>query len=793
MSVIYKKLIYCLIFMLSVSVAQAQVPQDLINQAKAAGMSDAQIQQEINKRMGGASKRTGSAVTPPAVVNNTRVAPPAANSIDTANSKALREKKKIKKKDLSTTIYGQEIFANTDLSFTPNLNIPTPVDYILAAGDEVLINVWGSSELNLTQTISTEGVINIPNIGPISISGLTVEAASEQIKQQLGRIMSDIVNENEPNTFVSVSLGQIRSIAVNIVGEAREPGTYTLPSLSTLFNALYAAGGTNDIGTLRDIKVFRNNKLIATLDVYDYLKNGISETNIRLENDDLILIEPYQNHIVTKGKLKRNRIFELKKDETLSDLIELAGGFRGDAFTEKIQVIRNNGARISIATVEAKDFGTFKLADNDMITVDSTIPVYNNRVTVKGAVWRPRAYELSSTTNSVKRLIEAAEGVKGNQFLGRAQIKRLNKDFTKKIIAVDIKGILNGSAPDIELLPEDELYIPSIEDLREKYTVSIHGAVNSDDTVVAYHNNMTVEDAIILAGGLQEAASNVHVEVARRVKDANAINDENKVAELFQFTLTPNLAIIKGEEQFTLQPFDRVFVRFSPGYQEQRMVQVKGEALFKGTYVLSEKNQRLSDVITKAGGVTSQAYLKGASLKRQLSSDELLRLETTLKVAANRSAQDSTDITELGKRGYSIGINLERALAQPGSLDDVILRDGDVLEIPEFQSTVKVSGSVTYPNSVTYEKGMSVRDCLAQAGGYTEVSRKYPVVIYMNGKVGVTKRTFIFFKRYPKIEPGCEILVPMKRYKDKSMLLPQIMGITNSTMSMAAILSSVLL
>jgi protein involved in polysaccharide export with SLBB domain len=775
----------------ALSAVQAQIPQDLINKAKAAGMTDAQIQQEINKRMGGATGAQNASNAVTGTDQKVERMPDVAKIQDTSITTTVIEEE-LPKKDFTGTIYGQEIFSNSNLSFTPNLEIPTPVDYILAAGDEVLINVWGASELNMTQTISPEGVINIPNVGPVSLSGLTVDQASERIKQQLGRIMSDIVSEDEPNTFVSVSLGKIRSIAVNIVGEASQPGTYTLPSLATLFNALHAAGGVNDIGTLRNIKVFRNSKLVATLDVYDYLQNGKSDSNIRLENDDLILIEPYESHISTGGKLKRNRIFELKKDETLNDLIELAGGFKGDAFSENIQVIRNNGDRISIATVTADEFDTFKLLDNDAITVDSIIPIFNNRVTVRGAVWRPRAYELSSETNSVKQLIEKAAGVKGDQFMGRAQITRLNKDFTKKIIAVDIKGILNGTSEDIILLPEDELYIPSIEDLREKYTINVLGAVNDPDETFEYRNNMTVEDAIILAGGLQESASNVHVEVARRVKDSNATNDGDKVADLFDFVLNPNLEIIKGQKAFELMPFDQVFVRFSPGYQKQRLVEVKGEALFRGSYALSKKNQRLSDIITQAGGVTKQAYLKGANLRRKLSDDELLRLKTTLRVAENLSSQDSTNLTELRETGYSIGINLEKALAVPGGLDDVVLRDGDILEIPEFQSTVKVSGSVVYPNSVTYEKGMNVRDCLTQAGGYTESSRKYPVVVYMNGKVGATKKVFFFFKKYPKIEPGCEILVPMKRYKDNSMLWPQIMGITNSTISMAAILSSVL-
>ena len=800
---IFKKLIWS--FMLCTSVAQAQIPQDLLNKAKAMGISDAQIQQEMSKHTG-SNKGGNSLNTTEKTLGSdseedfSRWTPE--EDLEGSEKKEKKEKKDKDKeeeeKDLTGTIYGRDIFsisdADTDskLSFEPDYNIPTPIDYTLAAGDEVLINVWGASEFKLTQKISPEGIITIPNVGPISLSGLTVDAASIRIKQQLGRIMSDLLSEEDPNTFVSVSLGKIRSITVNVVGEARKPGTYTLPSLSTLFNALYAAGGINKIGTLRNIKVFRKSKLIATLDVYDYLQKGVFDTNIRLENEDLVLIEPYENHIITAGKLKRNRIFELKKGETLKDLINLAGGFRGDAFSKNIQVIRNNGDRISIATVDAKDFGTFALTDNDSITVDSIIPIYNNRVTVKGAVWRPREYELSSTTNSVKRLIETAAGVKGDEFLGRAQLTRQNKDFTKKIIAVDIKGILNGSTADMELLPEDELYIPSIEELREKYTFSVHGAVNFTDSIFEYRNNMTVEDAIIMAGGLQEAAANINVEVARRIKNPNSLNENNQVAEVFKFTLTPNLETTQGEELFALEPFDQVFVRFSPGYQEQQLVEVKGEALFQGSYVLSKKNQRLSDLITQAGGITRQAYIKGASLKRKLTEDEQLRLETTLKIATNSAQKDSTDLSELDIQTYSVGIDLEKALTNPGSLHDVVLRAGDILEIPEFQSTVKVSGSVTYPNSVTFEKGMTVKDCLAQAGGYADLARKKPVVVYMNGKVGVTKRTFIFFKKYPKVEPGCEVLIPTKRYKDNSNILPQIMGITSSTMSMAAVLSTIL-
>lgn len=778
--------------MMFASTMQAQIPQDLLNKAKAAGISDEQIQQELAKH----SNLNNS--------NNTNTIPQSINVVQsrTDNEKVIgevakqknsvRNESSISAKELSGMIYGSEIFSDANLSFSPNINIPTPQDYQLATGDEVFISVWGASEINLNQTISPEGVILIPNVGPISLSGLTVQEAGVRIKQELGRIMSGLLNEEDPNTFVNVSLGKIRSITVNIVGEAKVPGTYTLPSLATLFNALYVAGGVNEMGTLRKIKVYRNSKVIAQLDVYDYLLKGKFETNIRLENDDMILIEPYENHVSINGKVKRNRIFEVKKDETIQDLINLAGGFRGDAFSEKVQVIRKSGDRFSIATVEEQDFASFKLNDNDVVKVDAIIPVFENRLTIKGAVWRPNEYELTSQTNSVKKLVEAAAGLKGDEFLGRAHLTRLNKDFTKKIIAIDIKGILNETAPDVELFPEDELYILSLDELKEKYTVSVHGAVNIPNTVLEYKNNMTVEDAIILAGGLREAAATVNVEVARRIKNPKAENSTPMTAEIYTFTLSDNLEIVQGDVLFELEPFDKVFVRFSPGYQEQQVIKVNGEVLFSGSYVISKKNERLSDLITKAGGITTQAYIEGASLKRKLSESDLRRLETSLQISNNKASQDSINSNMLDLGDYTVGIDLQRAIVRPGSSDDIILQDGDVLSIPQYQSTVKISGAVTYPNSVTYNKGMSVRDCLAQAGGYSDVARKYPIVVYMNGKVATTKKTWIFFKRYPKVTPGCEILVPMRRLNDRKPSLIEVLSLANSTTSMAAMVTSII-
>ena len=773
----------------------AQVPQDLIDKAKAAGMTDDQIQQEIAKRMGqsGAGQTTSKASD--AVISDRVIATtPGKDSI----SLEEQRKRNLPENDLKETVFGREIFSNKNLSFEPDLNIPTPKNYILSAGDELLINVWGDSELNLKLKVSPEGTILIPNLGPVSVSGLTIETAENRIRQELGRIMSTLSgNTDGANTFVSVSLSQIRSIKVNIVGEVVAPGTYTLPSFATLFNALYAAGGVNEIGSLRGIKVYRNSKEIAKLDVYDYLLNGKYNTNIRLEENDMVIVSPYDQLAVVRGKVKRNRIFEMKKGETLQQLLNMAGGFTGDAYKKDVRIKRKADSRYQIATVTEDKYPTFAMMDGDSLLVDSVIPFYENRLTVTGAVWRPGEYELNGAVHTVKGLINQAAGLKGDEFTGRAQITRLNPDFTTTVIAVDIRGILNGTSPDIELKPEDILNIPSLFDLREPYTIKISGAVNYVDTVLPYRNNLTVEDAIMMAGGLKESAATVNVEVARRIKDTKTYENSNRTAEVFNFELNDNLGLISVDGKnsnsvFTLEPFDEVYVRFSPGYQEQQVVKVNGEITFSGDYVLAEKNSRLSDIITKAGGITPDAYVKGASLKRQLTEDEMRRLETLLQLSSNKQSRDSVALSLENIKNYSVGIDLEKALANPGSAHDVVLRDGDELYIPQLQSTVKINGAVTYPNSVTYTEGMSVGNCLSQAGGYNDIARKYPIVIYMNGKVATTKKCFIFFKRYPKVEPGCEIVVPTKTQRDRKTSLAEVLSIASSTTSMAAMVTSII-
>ena len=691
------------------------------------------------------------------------------------------------------------ISSNKNLSFEPNMNMPTPRNYPLSAGDEVLIDVWGDSELNLKLTLSPEGTIIIPNVGPVALSGLTIEEAENRIKQELGKIMWNLVDGKEPNTFVSVGLGKIRSIKVNIVGEAVAPGTYTLSSLASLFNALYAAGGVNDIGSLRNIRVYRNNKEIANLDVYDYLLNGKYDTNIRLEDNDMIIIEPYEQLVNTHGKIKRNRTFELRKGETLEDLLKMAGGFTGDAFTEDVTIKRKSGSRYQIATVTAEEFPTFVLQDGDSLLVDSVIPFYDNRITITGSVWRPGEYELSPKVHTVKQLIKQAAGLKGDEFIGRAHLTRLNPDFTSTVIAIDIQGIMNGEIPDMELQKEDKLYIPSLFELREPYTVKVGGAVNNPDTVIPFSKNMTVEDAIILAGGLQESASTINVEVARRIKDPTADKSTNLVSKVYTVALSDELQLpskssgAHADTLFTLEPFDEVFVRFSPGYEKQEVVKVNGEVTFAGDYALPYKNTRLSDIIAQSGGVTPDAYVRGASLKRQLTEDEIRQVETLLQLSNNnKQSKDSIALSLTNIKNYSVGIDLQQALTHPKSTYDLVLRDGDIIYIPQLQSTVKISGAVTYPNSITYTKGMSVRDCLSQAGGYNDTSRKYPIVIYMNGKVATTRKVGIFFKRYPKIEPGCEIVVPSKSQRDRRTNLAEILSITSSTTSIAAMLTSLI-
>lgn len=756
--------------------------QQAIQQAKAAGASDAEIAEGLKQLENQNANNPNQ---------NQRSKGSAANDsnrlyADTLQSAATLRADTI---DLTKVVFGREIFMNKNLSFAPNFNIATPKGYRLAAGDEIVLNIWGASQSNEVLRISPEGAVLISGLGPVYLAGMSVEEAQVHLRSELSRIYQDLIAEN-PSTYMSVTLGGIRSIKVNLVGEVAVPGTYTLPSLATVFNALYMAGGVNDIGSLREIKVYRNSKEIAKLDVYDYLLNGKYDTNIRLEDNDMIVVEPYDKLVQVSGKVKRMRPYEMKGNESLSDLIRFAGDFAGDAYTDNVTVKRKNGRMHSIHNVDKGDMPAFVMADGDEVSVDSVLNRYSNRITIAGAVYRPGEFALGNQVNTVKGLIEKAEGLRPDAFRNRAILTRLKADDTEEVITIDLNALMNGTTKDIVLKREDILTIPSLYDLREEYFVVVQGAVNMPDTL-AFRDNMQIEDVVLQVGGLKEAASLINVEVSRRIKDPKASRETNKLSETFNLTLTDGLKVVGGES-FTLEPFDVVNVRFSPAYHAQKSVSVAGEALFTGTYVMGKKNERLSDLIHKAGGLTKDAYIKGASLKRKMSDAEKARVETLLRISNNSmSKKDSISVESLNLDNYMVGIDLAAAMKKPGGEADITLREGDILTIPQYQGTVKISGAVVYPNTVSYKKGMDVGEYLDQAGGYNDLARKRPIVIYANGTVGTTKKR-LFWKKYPKVEPGAEILIPAKSASGKGVGLPEILSVASSTTSIAAMVTSII-
>ena len=662
--------------------------------------------------------------------------------------------------------------------------MPTPAGYILAARDEIVIDVWGASEFNATLKISPEGNINLPGVGLVYLNGLSVDQAEQKIKSSLKKIMSGIGNQ----TQVKVSLGQIRSIKVNIVGEVAMPGTYTLPSLATLFNALYSAGGVNDIGSLRSIRVFRNNKEVATLDVYDFLLNGKYDANIRLEDNDMVIVSPYQNLVSISGKIKRERTFELTKEETLGSLVGYAGGTTGGAYSENIQVKRKSGRTYQIFTINSSDFDSFKMSDGDSVVIRPIISEYSNRLIIKGAVWNPGEYELSSRTDSLSKLIKIAEGLKGNEFTSRGQISRRKKDFTYEIIPFNTRNVVMGQT-DIALMANDEIYIPTLFDMREAYYLIVKGEVNKPDTI-AFQENMTIEDAILQCGGIMASASVEKIEVARRIQ--NQLNYTPNTAEIFSFNILKSLELSPEAAGFTLKPFDEIIIRSSPGYKVQTSVFISGEILFEGEYVLASDGEKLSDLIKKAGGLTPAAYIGGASLKRRYTEEERNKLESMMRIASEGRSKDTISLKTLRPdEYYSVGINLKSALDKSGGHNDVILMAGDQIYIPKYKGVVKVSGAVLYPNALTVEQGKGLKSYLYKSGGYQNGARKRPYVVYMNGDVASTK-SFMGIKKYPKIEPGSEIIVPMKAVKTGGAKGPEILAIATMSVSLASVIAMLL-
>lgn len=685
--------------------------------------------------------------------------------------------------DNASQIFGHDVFTNRNLTFEPSINLATPVDYRLGPGDEVIIDVWGASENTIRQSISPEGTIQVSGLGPVQLSGMTVKDANAYLQREFSKIYSGI-SGSEPTSQIKLTLGDIRTIQINIMGEVAVPGTYTLSSFSSVFHALYRAGGVNKIGSLRSIKVVRNGKTIADLDVYDYLMKGKMKDDIRLQEGDVIIVNPYESLVRIAGKVKRPMFYEMKPTETVATILNYAGGFTGDAYKKAVRIIRKSGREHQVYNVDEMDYSVFRLDDGDSISVDAVLKRFENRVEIRGAVYRSGLYELSGTVNTVKQLIKKAEGLRGDAFLNRALLDRENEDLSHEVIAVDLGGLLKGTVADIPLQKNDILYIPSIHDLKEEETISIHGEVASPGTFL-FSKNMTIEDLLVQSGGLLEAAATTKVDITRRIKDPKSTSFSSVLGKTYSFDIKDGL-VVGGEGDFHLEPFDEVYVRKSPAYRKQQNVVVAGEVLFGGNYALVKKNERLSDLISKAGGITPDAYVKGARLIRKMTEEEQRRQADAVRMARMGEGKDSISVEKLNiSDTYTVGINLEKAISNPGSDFDLVLREGDVLFIPEYINTVKISGAVMYPNTVLYKRGESLRYYINQAGGYGNLAKKKKAyVVYMNGTVSRLKS-----RDKKAIEPGCEIIVPSKE-KKKRMSTAEILGMGSTTASIAAMIAT---
>ena len=686
------------------------------------------------------------------------------------------------KEEPEKKIFGRNIFQNKELSFEPNLNIATPANYRLGPGDEVIVDVWGASQNTIQETISPDGAILIEGLGPVYLSGMTVKEANSYLQNELKKIYSGFSND-EMASSIKLTLGQIRTIQVNVMGEVENPGTYTLSSFATVFHALYQAGGMNEIGTMRAVKVYRDNQLLVTMDVYDYILKGELKQDVRLMDDDVIVVGPYDCMVNVAGKVKRPMFYEMKRNESVGNLLEYAGGFAGDAYTENVRLIRKSGREYQIFNIDEVDFNSFQLMDGDSLSIDSVIPKFSNMVEIKGAVYRPGMYQIGNKVTSVRGLIEAAAGTMGDAFLNRAVLHRKREDLSLEIISVPVKGILSGEVEDISLRNEDVLMIPSIYDIQEDKVVSVHGEVAFPGTYV-FAANMTLEDLILQAGGLKEAASTARVDIARRIKNSEATTSTNETAETFSFSLRDGF-VVDGEIGFVLEPFDEIYVRRSPGYYEQQNIKIEGEILFPGTYALTKKNYRLSELIQAAGGLTDEAYIKGARLERQMTDEEQVRMKAALRMS--KLGNDSIDVDKLDMgTTYNVGIELDKALKNPGSEIDVVLREGDRIVVPQYLNTVKINGEVMYPNTVSYINGKKVKHYINQSGGYTSNAKKSQAyIVYMNGTIARVKG-----RSKKIIQPGCEIIVPAKPDRD-GLSMPEILSIGTSTASIATMIATI--
>ena len=688
-------------------------------------------------------------------------------------------------------VFGRDIFNNKELTFEPNMNIATPQNYRLGPGDAVFIDIYGASQKTIESTVSPEGTVTIEGFGPVYVSGMTVAQANAQLRSQLGARYS--------SSKIKLSVGQTRTIMVNVMGEVKAPGTYTLSAFATVFHALYMAGGTNDLGTLRNIKVYRNNRLVTVVDIYDYILNGKMTGNVRLTDNDVIVVGPYDCLVNITGKVKRPMFYEMRKNESVATILKYAGGFTGDAYSKSVRLVRKTGKEYSVYNIDEFDMGSFHLADEDSLSVDSVLPRFANMVEIKGAVFRPGMYQVGNGINSVRTLLESAEGLREEAFTARAVMHRMKEDRTLEVVPVDIEGIMKGTSPDIALQKNDVLFIPTKQEMMEEQTITIHGEVHYPG-IYKYADNETLEDFVLQAGGLKETASTVKVDVARRIVNPKALTTDSLIARTYTFALKDGF-VIDGESGFKLMPFDEVYVRRSPGYNKQQNVEVSGEVMFSGTYTLSKKTERLSDIIKAAGGLNDRAYAMGARLERRITPEERIRMEAVMAMAKEQYEQLQKEETmknsnakidvnnsasmkkfELGNT-YYVGIELDKALANPGGDEDIVLREGDKIIVPQYNGTVKINGEVMCPNTVGFSKGKKVKYYIDQAGGFGNKAKKSQTyIIHMNGTVAKVGRN-------AKPTPGCEIVVPAKA--TNKMSIAETMTIGTSVASIATMIATI--
>ena len=672
-------------------------------------------------------------------------------------------------------VFGRDIFNNKYLTFEPQMNIATPQNYVLGPGDQLVIDVYGNTQQSEILTVSPDGEVTVPNVGPIQVGGLTVSAAQQRIRGKMGKFYTD--------SDIKVTVGQTRTIIVNVMGEVKAPGTYTLSAFSTVFNALYMAGGISDLGTMRNVKVIRNGRQISVVDIYEFILNGRLSGNIRLQDNDVVQVGAYECIVDISGRVKRPMAYEMRKTESLATLLKYSGGFTGDAYKKLIRVLRKSEDLKSVYNVEEFELSDFKMDDGDSVIVDSIINRYKNMVEVRGAVYRPGMYHLGGKISSVRSLIEYASGLSEEAMTARAVVRRVKSNRTHEVVPIDLDGIMNGIAADVPLQNEDVLFVPTLAEHQNLRTLTIDGEVICPGTY-EYSDKMAIEDLVLMAGGLTDDASRVKIDVSRRIIDPQAREASEEVAKVYNFELNPGFSI-DYSNSFFLEPYDVVHVRRSPISKKVINVFVEGEVTFEGVYSLEKKNQRLSDVVKSAGGLIPGSNARGARLLRKMNDDEKTRMQAVLQVA--RQGADGKDSINIDKIAisdtYTIGIHLDEALAHPGSTQDVELVDGDRLIVPSFNHTVRISGDVNAPNTVAFDEGKGYKYYIKQAGGFGERAKKsHAYIVYQNGTMALAKEG--------KIEPGCEVVVPTKRPRD-AQVISQWLGIGTSVASLATMVATI--